>query len=98
MEDAVDAILSKYSFQGFDHSLEANPTFTRFDGLDPVSGPSLSAPPSEPHLTTLAPLQRASASSSSHFAALKMDSEVEQTKASAIPANTKKNTGWAVNI
>ena len=100
MEDAIDAILSEYSFkdkfEDFNLSLEVNPAFTSFN-LVPLPIPSFPAPPSEPHFTTPAP-QTASASSSSRFAALKTDGKVEQAKASSIPANTKKNTGWAINV
>ena len=99
MEDQVDAILAQYCFEDFDLPLEVNPTFTSFD---PVPGPTpvstLPAPPSEHHLGLTTAAHTATASSSSRFAALKTDREVEQAKASSIPENTRKNTSWAVNV
>ena len=98
MEDQVDAILAQYCFEDFDLPLEVNPAFTSFD---PVPGPmpisTLLAPPSEHYLNLTTAAHMATANSS-HFAALKTDSEVEQAKASSIPENTRKNTSWAVNV
>ena len=68
-----------------------NPAFFSFD---PVPGSSTFA--SKPHLECeLAPAAQSTStsSSSSRFAPLKTDSEVEQAKASAAPLNTRKNTG-----
>ena len=84
MEDELDAILAQYSSDLTDFLEPANPAFSSFD---PVHGSSTStqAPPPQ-----FPPVQTPSIHSSSRFAPLKTDSEVEQAKASAVPLNTRK--------
>ena len=91
MEDELDAILAQYG--NFDLLIEPDdPVFSSFD---PVPGSSTSVQAHEPlldHSYSAATQQTASTSPSSRFALLKTDTEVEQTKASAVPANMRKNT------
>ena len=93
MEDELDAILAQYG--DFTDLLE--PATPAFSSYDPIPGSSTSIHAHEP-LLDFSPVQTPSTSSSSRFAPLKTDSEVEQAKASAVPLNTRKNTNWAVNI
>ena len=97
MDEELDAILSEclLDFENFaDLPLVSCPDPTQTNlplanhafGFDPV-------PPTSEHR-----LASSSSSSSSRFAELKTDSQLEQAKANSIPCNTKKNTSWAVNV
>ena len=94
MEDELDAILAEYS--NFDLQLEPNDFGSTFSNFDPVPGFSTSVQTREPSHPETA--QLTASTSSSRFAPLKSDAEVEQAKASAVPSNTTKNTSWSVNI
>ena len=52
----------------------------------------------EPHPDVAPTTPPTATSSSSRFAPLKTDSDVEQAKAVTVPQNTRKNTDWAVNV
>ena len=83
MEDEPDAILPEYS--NFDLQLEPSDFGSTFSNFDPVHGSSTFVQTCEPSHPDNAQLT-ASASSSSRFAPLKSDAEVEQTIASAVPS------------
>jgi hypothetical protein len=91
MEDELEAILAEYG--NFDLPDNFDSVFSCFD---PVPGSITSVGPSQ-YPEPIAQLT-ISTSSSSRFAPLKSDAEVEQAKASAVPSNTRKNTSWSVNI
>ena len=86
MEDELDAIFTQYDFDDRLKELP-NPTFSSFD-LNPVPGSTTPVQTRTPTSTLLpATTTTAATSSSSHFAPLKTDSDVEQAKTSAVPQN-----------
>ena len=98
MEEELDKILAQYDFDiPFDDSSNssANTVNSAPVSDDPYHDAVPHAPiqASQPH-----PLPCVHKSSSSRFAVLKTDSDVDEAKASSVPKNTKKSTDWAVNI
>ena len=69
----------------YDLDLPTEPANPTVSGFDPIPGSSKTPMPA---LSTI----------SSRFVPLNADSEAEQAKASIVSLNTRKNTGWAVNV
>ena len=93
MEEEIDNILSQCDF---DIPLD-DIDLQNFLSSAPVTDnpiPLAQAPHGQLHPL---PVQT-STSSSSRFAQLKTDNDVEQAMVSSVPKNTKKSTDWAVNI
>ena len=94
MDEEIDKILFQYDFDipldDIDVHSALRPAL-HSDDPRPLALDFEEAP--QPH-----PLLSVPTSSSSRFAELKSDNDIEQAKASSVPKNTKKSTDWAVNI